>query len=488
MKKLFLLSLALFAAAGLFAKSTVIYHTSDTHGFYYPKNGQGGFAALAAVVKNGPQNYLLLDSGDFSNGTAEAKRSKGLKSTDLMNQVGYHATTVGNHEFDFKDPGVQPLLSALKFPVLAANFLDKKTNTYPANVKPYEVFDVDGVKVAVIGLANTNPTNKSSKYKFTKPLPALARVLKELETQKPDVTVVIVHDALNDDKHGTQSYVEEIGKKFGDKVHLVFGGHAHHIVQNHYINGVLFTESGCYIQNVSKVTVETDDKTGKFISAKSEFIPLTVEKVGQDEAVAAYAETLKEPGMEETFGEAAEKISRTSSEPSHKDGPLNDWIADLGRAYAGTEIFVHNNGGTRIDMEQGPVTKRETVDIHPFENTIVKMTVDGRFLKYLVKKSLLPRSLFTYSGMTVSYRNKNGKVKDLQIFVNGQPVENRKLYTLATNEYIAHGGSEGWPFKRIADDKKEAVGKENVRSILEAGIKAQSPIYPIATGRIVEVK
>ena len=295
---------------------------------------------------------------------------------------------------------------------MAANFFEKESGKYPKGVLPYQVFDVDDVDVAVIGLANTNPTNKSKKYKFTQPLPALEKVLKEKPVQEADITVVIVHDALVDEEHGTQAYISQIAEKFGDKVNVVFGGHAHHIVQNHYINGVLFVESGNYYQSVSKVTIETDDETGKVISAKSELIPLIVEKIGIDEDMAEYAESIKEPGMDEVFGEAAEKISRSSDIEEHKDSPLNNWIADLGRDYAGTQIFVHNNGGTRIDMEKGTVTKRETVDIHPFENTITKMTVDGKFLKYLVKKSLLPRSLFTYSGMTVTYRNKKGKVKD----------------------------------------------------------------------------
>lgn len=487
MKKLLLLVAVLLAGAGLFAKTTVIYHTSDTHGFYYPRNGHGGFAALANVLQNGPQPYLLLDSGDFANGTAEAKRSKGIKSAQLFNKVGYHATTIGNHEFDFKDPAVAPLLKAFDADVLAANFLDAKTKQYPSFVRPWQVYDIDGVKIAVIGLANTNPTNKSKLYQFTKPLPALEKALKEVKALNPHVIVVIVHDSLKDDKHGVKPYVAQIGEQFPE-VNLVFGGHAHKIIQNERVGKTLFTESGCYVSQVSKVTVETDDETGEFVSASSELIPLDVAKTGENAAVAAYAESLKEPGMEEVFGKAAEKISRFSSVKEHKDGPLNDWIADLGRAYAGTEIFVHNNGGTRVDMEKGPITKRDTVDIHPFENTIVKMTVDGRFLKYLVKKSLLPRSLFTYSGMTITYRNKNGKIKDLQIFVNGQPVENRKQYTLATNDYIAFGGSEGWPFNRIADDQKEKVGTGNIRSILEDGIRAQSPLHPVATGRIVEFK
>ena len=159
MKKQVLLLALFLVAGGLFAKTTVIYHTSDTHGFYYPKQGQGGFAALASVLKQGPQPYLLLDSGDFANGTAEAKNSKGIKSVQLMNKVGYQATTIGNHEFDFKEAALAPMFKELNFPVLAANFVDVKTNTYPENVKPYEIFDVDGVKVAVIGLGNRAAAN-----------------------------------------------------------------------------------------------------------------------------------------------------------------------------------------------------------------------------------------------------------------------------------------------------------------------------------------
>ena len=413
MKKSLLLIVLFLSAVGLFAKTKVIYHTSDIHGFYYPKAGQGGVAVLAELLDEEDEDYLLLDSGDFSNGTAEAKRSQGLKSVDLMNKLGYDASTIGNHEFDFKDKGVAPILKKANFPLLAANFLEKKTNQYPVNVKPYQIFDVDDVKVAVIGLANSNPTNKSKQYKTTKPLPALERALKEVEKQKADVVVVLVHDSLRDDKHGIMPYVGEIGKKYSGRVHIVLGGHAHKIFQNEYVNKVLFVESGCYLKNVSKVTITTDDETGKFVAANSELIALDIEKIGQDEEMAAYAEALKEPGMDEVFGEAAEKISRVSSTPEHKDAPLNNWIADLGRSYAGTEIFVHNNGGTRVDMEKGPVTKRETVDIHPFENGIVKMTVDGKFLKFLVKKSLLPRSsLFCHDGDLLQQKWKSERFKN----------------------------------------------------------------------------
>ncbi len=488
MKKLLLVLVLLFSVAGLFAKTTTIYHTSDTHGFYYPKDNRGGFAALANVLKNGPQPYLLLDSGDFSNGTAEAKNSKGIKSVQLMNKLGYQASTIGNHEFDFYDAGVEPMLKAMEFPVLAANFVDAKTGKLPPNVKPYEIFDVDGVKIAVIGLANAHPTRATKQYKFIKPLKALKKVLPEVEAQHPNVVAVIVHDSLQDDKHGMKPYVKQIAQKFKGRVNLVFGGHAHKIIQNEIIKDTLFTESGCYLQNVSKVTVETDDQTGKFVSAKSELIALNIAQVGEDKEVKEYALSLMEPGLGEEIGYASEKLTLVPENPQHKDGPLNIFIADLGREYTGTQIFAHNNGASRVDLEKGKITRHDLVDINPFDNKVVRFTVDGKFLKFLVEHTLLPRSLYTYSGMTITYRNHKGKVKDLKLFVDGKEVQDTDTFIFGTNDYVITGNMEGWPFLRIKDTPKEKVGDKGMGTLLEEGVKKYSPLTAPTTGRIVEYK
>lgn len=486
MKKTLLFLVALFLPLALAAKTTVIYHTSDTHGFYYPKNGQGGFAALKAVLNREKLPYLLLDSGDFANGTVEAKNSKGLKSVVLMNAVGYQASTIGNHEFDFKDPAVEPMIKAAKFPILAANFYERKTDQLPPLVRPYEIYNVGGVKYAVIGMANTGPTQPTKQYKFKKDAKILKETLKKVEAENPDVVVLLDHNSVADDKHGSDSGLLKLATKEPGKIDIVLGGHAHKIIQNHHAKGTLFVESGCYTQNVSKITVETDDKTGKFVSAKSELIALIVAQTGEDEAVKALADQLREPGVDEKMGEASSLMSKNPVVKNHKDSPLNNWIADFCRRYAGTEIFIHNNGGTRVDMEKGPVTRRDIIDVHPFDNYITRVTVSGKFLKNFVKKSLLPRSLYTYSGMTVTYKRKGNKVKDLKILVDGKPVENHKTYTIATNSYIAGGGSEGWMFKQIPADQKEQIGDKTIRDLMEEELVKNSPVAPGPTGRIIE--
>jgi len=492
MRKLVLLLSALLLPLALSAKDTIVYHTSDTHGFFYPQKGQGGFAALAAVLKSGPKNYLLLDSGDFANGTVETKNSKGLKAVELMNALKYDASTIGNHEFDFYDAAVPAILEKAQFAMLAANFFEAGTLKRPEHVQAYKIFNRNGVKFAVIGLANNNPTQGTEKYTFTKPLVALENALSEVEKQNPDVVLVIVHDSLADDKHGgAGAYVADIGRQFSGRVHVVLGGHAHKIFQNEKINDVLFVESGCYVKNVSKVTITTDDKTGKFVSAKSQLIPLYINKTGQDKEILKLGETLREPGVDEIVGYTEEPMRKRASNPKFLDNSLDNWLADLGRAYTGVDVFITNTGGTRVDMPQGAVTKRDIIDIHPFENTVTKMTVDGRMLKRIVKSGLSKgRTRFTYSGLAVNFvYNKKGKVKDLHIWVHNKPLENRKKYTIATNSFIAQGRSEGYAFKAIPADQKTQVGTKNMRQLLEDGLRQgtqKDPVKPGPEGRVAE--
>ena len=202
--------------------------------------------------------------------------------------------------------------------------------------------------------------------------------------------------------------------------------------------------------------------------------------------MAKIADALREPGVDEVVGEAEETLAKSAPVPSHKDTQLDNWVADLGKAYSGADVFIHNVGGTRVPMQAGPVTKRDLIDIHPFDNKIVQVTVSGRFLKKFVKTNLVPRNLYAYSGLAAIYSvNKKGKVKDLRIWVNNKPLENRKQYVIATNAFIADGGAEGYLFKKIPSGKKKALGNKTIRDLLEDGLR-QGPAKAPATGRIVE--
>lgn len=475
MKKLLLILLLLFPLV-VSSKTLVIFHTSDTHGFFYPQNKIGGFAALKNVINHEKKPFLLLDSGDFANGTAEAKFSRGAKAVQLMNAVGYSAVTIGNHEFDFKDAGITALIQESKFPILAANLREKATGLLPAGVQAARVFNVDGIKVAVIGLANNHPSQPTQKYTFIKPLTALSKALQEVEKQDPAVLIVIVHDSFVDYQHDILPYMGQIAKRFPGRVQVVLGGHAHKIV-NEYLESTLYVESGAHLEAVSKITVNVDDETGKFLSAQAKLISLNVDEVGQDKTVAKLAEELREPGLDNEVAVITKRLSKKPILPNTLDGELDDWLADEGRKITKTEIFIHNTGGTRMDLLPGSLTRRQLIDLFPFNDVLISMEVPGYTLKKFIKSGLVPWNKYTYSGITVSF-DKIGpnRVKNLQIKINGKPLEKRQIYRVGTNSYIARQAL-------FTDLPQKQVGNQKVSQLIEQALSSGELFTP-QTGRI----
>lgn len=475
MKKLLLILLLLFPLV-VSSKTLVIFHTSDTHGFFYPQNKIGGFAALKNVINHEKKPFLLLDSGDFANGTAEAKFSRGAKAVQLMNAVGYSAVTIGNHEFDFKDAGITALIQESKFSILAANLREKATGLLPAGVQAARVFNVDGIKVAVIGLANNHPSQPTQKYTFIKPLTALSKALQEVEKQDPAVLIVIVHDSFVDYQHDILPYMGQIAKHFPGRVQVVLGGHAHKIV-NEYLESTLYVESGAHLEAVSKITVNVDDETGKFLSAQAKLISLNVDEVGQDTTVAKLAEELREPGLDNEVAVITKRLSKKPILPNTLDGELDDWLADEGRKITKTEIFIHNTGGTRMDLLPGSLTRRQLIDLFPFNDVLISMEVPGYTLQKFIKSGLVPWNKYTYSGITVSF-DKIGpnRVKNLQIKINGKPLEKRQIYRVGTNSYIARQAL-------FTDLSQKQVGNQKVSQLIEQALSSGELFTP-QTGRI----
>src|SRR5215470_10775035 len=100
----FVLIFVCFAAGYRFAAQTptrvVIMHTNDLHGQLLPRDGLGGIAQIATIIRSAKPD-LILDAGDFSTGTFLADEFKGAPTIQAMNRIGYTSGTIGNHEFDF---------------------------------------------------------------------------------------------------------------------------------------------------------------------------------------------------------------------------------------------------------------------------------------------------------------------------------------------------------------------------------------------------
>jgi len=168
MKRIYLIiivaALTGMTAAAKKEKQLVILHTNDTHSCIMPLSenlddkeiaGRGGFLRRVAMVKEQRRQHpslLLLDSGDFSQGSGYYTLFKGEVEIGLMNQMGYDAATIGNHEFDFGLDNMARIFRMANFPIVCSNY-DCTGTVLEGIVKPYITLKRDGLKIGIFALS-----------------------------------------------------------------------------------------------------------------------------------------------------------------------------------------------------------------------------------------------------------------------------------------------------------------------------------------------
>lgn len=213
-------------------KSIVILHTNDTHSRIEPlpetdryAAGKGGVERRINYIeqmRKEHDNVLLLDAGDFLQGTPYFNLFKGEVEVEAMNMMGYDAVTLGNHEFDYGLEILEKVVRAATFPILSSNY-DFSETALSGLIKPWIILKRDGVKIGIIGI-DIRPEGLISSanwagMKYLDPVQTANRLAAELRTQhKCDVIICLSHLGYVPDTRLAEST---------QNIDLIIGGHSH---------------------------------------------------------------------------------------------------------------------------------------------------------------------------------------------------------------------------------------------------------------------
>lgn len=278
-KTVVLYMLLLFTAVGAYAqKHLEVLHTNDTHSCIMPLNpnladtavaGRGGFLRRVAMIKEERAknpDLLLIDSGDFSQGSPFYTMFKGDVEVGLMNLMGYDAVTIGNHEFDFGLENMARIFKMAKFPVVCANY-DFTGTCVEGLVKPYVIIKRNGLKIGLFGLSpqleGLVDLSKCKGVTYLDPVEVGNRVAAELKHDKKcDVVICVSHLGwLRPDEMGDQKLLAS-----STDIDLVLGGHSHSYFKDlRYVNNangktVPVDQNGKNAMYVGKLTLSFDKK------------------------------------------------------------------------------------------------------------------------------------------------------------------------------------------------------------------------------------
>ena len=280
------LSLSSFDTAK--TKQLTVLHTNDVHSYIdpfpadHPRNANmGGVARRAALIesirKENP-NVLLLDAGDIFQGTPYFNYYGGELEFKLMSMMKYDASTIGNHDFDNGLQGLYAQLPHATFDFISANY-DFKNTVMDGFVKPYKIFDKNGIKVGVFGLGvelqDLVDKKMYGETVYNDPVETaqdMVRILKK--EQKCDLVICLSHIGY--------SYRNEPNKicdlnlaTLTKDIDMIIGGHTHTfldkptVVKNLEGKDVLVNQVGCYGINLGRIDVFFDSDKNKIHEGRS---------------------------------------------------------------------------------------------------------------------------------------------------------------------------------------------------------------------------
>jgi 5'-nucleotidase len=318
-------------------------------------------------------------------------------------------------------------------------------------VLPSVMFDLDGVRVGVIGMGNLSSLNSiydqsnSMGIRVIEAGEAIPTEAQKLRAEGAQLIVVLSHMGEEEDVANAKAYSD---------IDLILGGHNHValnpplIVENEETGKrIPIVHSGAFAKFVGRLDVVVQD--GEILSTNYQLFPID-STVPEDPEVAEilmeYEEVLDTNlNLDQIIGYADEELTRYGS--SGGDSMLGNLTAEAMRFYPGveTEIALTNTLGIRADVPAGDITLDTLYNSMPFDNSITTMFLSGRevqeLLDYVAYRSSERGCESQAQVAGIRFVMDCAAQKAREIYINGAPLDENGTYELATNNYIAHGGS-----------------------------------------------
>lgn len=488
-----------------------ILHTNDHHGHFqsfnpYPVKDVGGLAAqstlvniVRAEVEKDDGNVLLLSAGDVNTGVPESDLLDAEPDFKLMNMIGYDAMVLGNHEFDNALAVLMKQKDWAEFPFLAANVVKKGSGELL--VEPYIIKEIDGLKVAILGLITEEvPTlvlpDNVKDLEFLDIIETAKKYVPELKKQA-DLVVALTHIGFYEEPSSVTGDIQLAEAVPG--IDVIVGGHTHTTLDEPVLVGnTLIVQADGYSEHVGRLNLVVDDEADKVSNYNFEMLPVNGKKrvkyngkkyykyVGTGyvkdkeilEAMEPYLEGANEL-LSKPIGTAAVELSGGKSVSRAQETNLGNLITDGMRDKTGADIAFQNGGGIRAGIAPGQVTYRDVLTVQPFGNTLTEINMTGAQVKELLDiaaTKVESGGFMQMSGVKVTYDG--GKVES--VLVEGKPIDLNKTYKVVTNNFVAAGGDG---YKLLKPLAKYDTGYVDAEATMEY-IQKLGKVDPAVEGRI----
>lgn len=476
----------------------VILHTNDVHGAI---DNYASVAALKDAYEAAGAQVLLMDAGDFSQGSTSVNVSEGATAVELMNMAGYDVATTGNHEFDFGYANLKTLMEQAEFPILAANAFTAEGEL--AMDEANTTFQLGDVTVGVFGLATPETATKAHPAKLEgvtflaeDELFACAQEqVDELTAAGCDYIICLGHLGIDAESTGNRS-IDLLENVTG--IDVFIDGHSHSTQSDiaeetngtGMVGDTILTSTGTKLESVGVVDIAADGTIDASTISMEELN--ATEGFTPDQDIATRVSEINaqiEEDMGQVIGTSEVDLDGVRENVRASETNLGDLITDAMLWQAGqdneeVDAAITNGGGIRASIAAGDITKKSVNDVLPFGNTLYVVELTGAELLEALEASTYctPEPVggfpqvagieFTintgaaydagenYPGTTYAEPASINRVT-IQT-VGGQAFDADATYTIVTNDFLAAGGDTYYAFSAAESGYDTGISLDQV--------------------------
>ncbi len=503
------LLLLMMLAAGAMARQIPItlLHTTDLHGHLLPPlekpyATRGGSllrcATLIEDIRSKTPHVLLVDCGDALQGSAESWLTQGRAVLQAMEWLRYDAWVLGNHDFDWGVSNLSAQIERTSVPVLAANLRMPDGEPNPLDrVQPYVIKEVDGVRVALVGLTTPGISRWLDEgvlgpLQVERSEAALSRLMPQLRQAQPDVLILLVHQGYQKTGDDFANEVNRIARRFPE-FDVILGGHLHWVVPGMRLGPVLYSQAGSYGQGLGRVDLVYDTVLRRVVEKTSEVLEVDTRYEESAELRAVLQQDLDRAMhlLDEVVGACAVPLKASVRIPGQS--AIQQLLCASIASAVQADVVLHGLLSTE-SLEEGPIRQRDVWRMVPYENRIGVLLLTPREIKEVLEQAA------EYSGST-HFLGSHGlaydfcpsapqgkRIHNLRL-PNGDKIHPRKRLRVAFNSHTLNSAGGRYDLvRRLAarpETRLDMTGVDTRSAVVEY-IRAHRPLK-ITAGNDVKV-
>jgi len=489
--------LVLLGAAAVSAREVklVILNTTDVHGHILPADDAEGHsvggllrdASAIQEIRSQEKNVILVDCGDLIQGTAESWLTRGEIMLRALKWLHYDAWVVGNHDLDWGVQTLARLQEHCPCPLLAGNILGTSSSNSLSGLKPFVIKEIDGVRVAIIGLTTPGvPLWLRPDYlgdlRFEKSKDALARIMRSVRAEQPDVIILLAHQGYEPMVDDTANEIHEIARWFPE-VDVILGGHLHKALPSVRLNGVLYSQAGCYGNWLGRIDITVDTEQKRVVNKTATLI-----EIGDRYPICRELQGLLKDDLEkskkylaEEVGSASQTLTSTLTLPAQSG--VQQLICRAIQESTKAEVVLHGILA-EATLDSGPLRRRDIWRIVPYENRIGVASLTMQEIKDILEENFQQVGSVHFLGVYgLSYElhpnaARGQRIQNLALADGSRPKPDERLRVAASSYVLASGGGRFAVFRKLAEQPEAQLLMTDVdtRSAVTDYVRKHSPL------------